>query len=45
VAQLVHRDIAATLRFARLWGTGAFDGQQVGAEHPVSDGDVLELHA
>jgi ribosome-interacting GTPase 1 len=45
VAMLVHRDIAASLRFARLWGGGAFDGQQVGADHVVADGDVLELHS
>ena len=45
VARLVHQDVARTLRFARLWGSGAFEGQQVGPEHRVSDGDVLELHA
>jgi hypothetical protein len=45
VAALVHRDIAAGLRYARLWGTGSFDGQQVGRDHPVRDGDVVELHA
>ncbi|MDX1434965.1 MAG: TGS domain-containing protein [Gammaproteobacteria bacterium] len=45
VATLVHRDIAASLKYARLWGGGQFDGQQVGRDHPVSDGDVVELHA
>lgn len=45
VARLVHKDIAASLRFARLWGSGSFEGQQVGADHVVADGDVLELHA
>ncbi len=45
VAGLVHKDIAASLKFARLWGSGAFDGQQVSGDHPVADGDVLELHA
>ncbi|MEJ2513601.1 MAG: TGS domain-containing protein [Gammaproteobacteria bacterium] len=45
VARLVHKDIAASLRFARLWGSGAFDGQQVSGDHPVADGDVVELHA
>ena len=45
VAELIHRDIAATFRYARLWGEGSFDGQQVGADHEVADGDVLELHA
>lgn len=44
VARLVHRDIAADLKFARLWGEGSFDGQQVGADHQVGDGDVIELH-
>ena len=45
VAELIHRDIAATFRYARLWGAGSFDGQQVGADHVVADGDVLEMHA
>jgi uncharacterized protein len=45
VARLVHKDIAESFRFARLWGSGAFDGQQVGADHLVADGDIVELHA
>ncbi len=45
VAMLVHRDIARSLKYARVWGTGHFTGQQVGRDHSVSDGDVLELHA
>jgi ribosome-interacting GTPase 1 len=44
VAVLVHKDIAAGLKFARVWGTADFDAQQVGRDHPVQDGDVLELH-
>jgi ribosome-interacting GTPase 1 len=45
VARLVHQDVARSLRYARLWGSGAFDGQQVGPDHVVADGDVVELHA
>jgi ribosome-interacting GTPase 1 len=45
VARLVHQDVARTLSFARLWGRGAFDGQRVGPEHRVADGDIVELHA
>jgi ribosome-interacting GTPase 1 len=45
VARLVHQDVARSLKFARLWGSGAFDGQQVGPDHAVADGDVVELHA
>jgi len=44
VAALVHRDIAEGLKFARMWGDDVFDGQQVGPDHAVSDGDTLELH-
>jgi hypothetical protein len=45
-ARLVHRDMARTLRFARVWGRSvAADGQHVGREHRLADGDVLELHA
>jgi ribosome-interacting GTPase 1 len=33
VARLVHEDVARSLKFARLWGSGAFDGQQVGPDH------------
>ena len=45
VAVQVHKEIADSFKFARLWGSGQFSGQQVGRDHVVSDGDVLELHA
>jgi hypothetical protein len=44
VARLVHKDVAGALRYARVWGKASFDGQQVGPDHHVADGDVLELH-
>ena len=44
VANRVHRDLAEGLKFARIWGRSVFDGQQCGPEHPVEDGDVVELH-
>lgn len=45
VAELVHRDIAASLDYARLWREGRPEGQQIGRDHPVEDGDVVELHS
>ena len=45
VARQVHGDVARSLRYARVWGHSAFDGQHVGPEHVVEDGDVVELHA
>ena len=44
VANLVHRDLAGRLAYARAWGRQLYDGQQVGPEHAVGDGDIVELH-
>jgi uncharacterized protein len=44
VAEAVHKDIAASLKFARVWGTDKFDGQRVTRDYVVHDGDMIELH-
>jgi hypothetical protein len=44
VARLVHRDLERSLRYARVWGHDGFDGRQVGPEHPLTDGEIVELH-
>jgi len=43
-AQEIHKDFAAGLKFARIWGEGKYDGQTVTREHVVNDGDIIELH-
>src|SRR5690349_20023159 len=44
VATKIHKDIGASFRSARLWGPSArFDGQQVGRNHHVQDGDTVEI--
>ncbi len=44
VAALVHKEIAQSLKYARLWRGQEFNGQQVGRDHAVADGDIIELH-
>lgn len=44
LARAVHREIADDLRYARIWGSGKFDGQTVQRDHVLADGDVIELH-
>ena len=44
VARLVHHDLERTLRYARVSGRSGFQGQQVGPDHALADGDVVELH-
>jgi ribosome-interacting GTPase 1 len=43
-ARKVHQDFFEQLKTARVWGSSAtFDGQMVGREHVLQDGDVVEL--
>ena len=44
VAQRIHREFGHNLKFAKIWGSGKFDGQVVDRDHIVEDGDVLEIH-
>jgi ribosome-interacting GTPase 1 len=44
VALSVHKDFAAKLRYAKIWGSGKFGGQMVKRDYRVSEGDVIELH-
>jgi len=44
VADWVHHDLAASFVGARVWGPSArFDGQRVGRDHAVEDGDTVEI--
>lgn len=44
VAMSIHKDMGTACRNARIWGPSAsFDGQQVGRDHPVQDGDIVEI--
>jgi len=45
LARAIHADVAQRLKYARVWGPSAFDGQKVTADHPLEDGDVVELRA
>jgi small GTP-binding protein len=44
VAMAVHKEMGAACRGARLWSPSArFEGQQVGREYRVKDGDTVEI--
>jgi len=44
-AEAVHKDLREKIRYARLWGRQGFQGQMVGRDHVLADGDVIEIHA
>lgn len=43
-AARVHKDFVHNLKTARIWGAGVHDGQMVGRDHILHDGDIVELH-
>jgi small GTP-binding protein len=44
-AKKVHKTLYKNFKFARVWGDSAkFDGQRVGPEHVLRDGDIIEIH-
>lgn len=45
LAGKVHKDFIKNLKSARIWGSGAFEGQLVARDHVLQDGDVVELKA
>jgi len=44
LARQIHRDLSETMKFARLWGHGRFEGQQVHKTEPLQDRDIVEIH-
>lgn len=44
LAREIHRDFEQSLKFARVWGTGVFEGQTVKRDHELHEADVVELH-
>jgi len=43
-AQAVHKDFARNLKFAKVWGSTRFPGQQVPRDYVLHDKDIVELH-
>ena len=44
MAMAIHRDLAEKLKFARIWGTGVYAGQNAQRTHVLNDKDIVELH-
>ncbi len=45
VAKKIHSAFYKNLSYAKIWGKSAkYDGERVGSEHILQDGDIVELH-
>ncbi|MCS7095106.1 MAG: TGS domain-containing protein [Thaumarchaeota archaeon] len=46
LAEMIHKELARGFRYARVWGRSVkVQGQRVGPDHSLSDGDVVEIKA
>ena len=41
----IHKDFAQKLKYARVWGKGKYQGQMIGKDDKLNDGDIVEFHA
>ena len=44
LAARIHKEVAAALKSARVWGPSVHDGQSVRGGHVLQEGDVVEHH-
>jgi hypothetical protein len=43
-ASAIHHDFSQNLKFARVWGSGKFQGQRINRDYKLMDEDIIELH-
>jgi ribosome-interacting GTPase 1 len=44
LARAIHRELGEKLKYARIWGTDVYEGQNVQRTHVLNDKDIVELH-
>lgn len=44
VAEMIHKDFATNLKYARVWGSHVHDGTTVKGDYVLHDKDVVEIH-
>jgi hypothetical protein len=45
IAEMVHKEIAKNLKYAKVWGSTKFPGQRVAKEYELKMGDIIEFSA
>lgn len=44
LANMIHKDFAQKLKFAKIWGANKREGQMVSRDQVLDDRDIIELH-
>jgi hypothetical protein len=45
LAELVHKDVAKNLKFAKIWGSNVHPGTMVKADYELQEKDIVEIHS
>jgi len=40
----IHKDLAYSMTYSRIWGSEKYEGQRVNRNHILEDGDIIEIH-
>lgn len=45
LAEFIHKEVAEKMKYARVWGRSVkLQGQRVGPDHVLEDGDIVEIY-
>jgi len=44
-AEAIHKDLAHSFKYARIWAEEKYNGQMVERDYVLQDGDLLEVHS
>ncbi len=44
LCSMLHKDFIEKFKFARIWGSGKYPGQQVSLDYPLISNDIVEFH-
>ncbi|MBN1879281.1 50S ribosome-binding GTPase [bacterium] len=43
VTSEIHKDFSEDMKYARVWGSGKFDGQRIQRDYIIEEGDIFEF--
>ncbi len=45
ITRIINKQFLQTFRYAKIWGSAQFEGQRVGLEYQLQDGDIVQIFA
>ena len=45
ITRIINKQFLQTFRYAKIWGSAQFEGQRVGLDYQLQDGDIVQIFA